>query len=117
MCTTKIMEVIDTIPLQLASILIFIGSLAVGYILLMLRDFMFGNDVGTKGDHHIDFNKKIEEEEELNLNVLGRSSKKLNTESITSYNSTGHSEAKEPTGRYNHKMSGSNSNNLAGKES
>ena len=111
------MEVIDTIPLQLASLLIFIGSLAVGYILLMLRDILFGGDVSTKGDHHIDFNKKIEEEEELNLNVLGRSSKKLNTESIISYNSTENSEAKEPTGRYNHKMSGSNSNNLVGKES
>ena len=111
------MEVIDTIPLQLASLLIFIGSLAVGYILLMLRDVTFGRD-STKGDHHIDFNKKIEEEEELNLNVLGRSSKKLNTKSIIYYNSTEHSEeAKEPTGRYNHKMSGSNSNNLKGKES
>ena len=99
------MEVIDTIPLQLASLLIFIGSLAVGYILLMLRDVMFGGDVSTKGNHHVDFNKKIEEEEELNLDVLGRSSKKLNTKSIASYNSREHSEAKEPTGRYNHKMS------------
>jgi len=104
------MEVIDTIPLQLASLLIFIGSLAVGYVLLLLRDVLFGNDVSTKGDHHIDFNKKIEEEEELNLNVLGQSSKRLNTESIISYNSTDENSC-------SHKMSGSNSNHLAGKES
>ena len=61
----------DTLPLQLASLLIFFGSLAIGYMLLRLRDIIFGQDViMTKGDHRIDFNKKIVEEEQLNLDML-----------------------------------------------
>ena len=60
----------DTLPLQLASLLIFFGSLAIGYMLLQLRDIIFGQDVVmTKGDR-IDFNKKILEEEQLNLDIL-----------------------------------------------
>ena len=60
----------DTLPLQLASLLIFFGSLAIGYMLLRLRDIIFGQDVVmTKGDR-IDFNKKIVEEEQLNLDML-----------------------------------------------
>ena len=82
---------VNTIPLQLASIAILVFSLALGFILLRLRDIIFGGDVST-GDHHIiDFNKKIEEEEQLNLDQILNKSRcgTLNTASVANWNSKG----------------------------
>ena len=41
-------------------------------MLLRIRDFLFGEDISGGGgaDHHIDFQKKIEEEEQDNLDEI-----------------------------------------------
>lgn len=74
----------DTISIQLASLAVFALSLALGFALLRLRDLVFGDGVSTAADHHIDFNKKIEEEEQLNLDLIlqGRRCKSLDTDAI-----------------------------------
>jgi len=65
------MELTDDLSLRFASLAIFIVSLAVGFVLLGLRDLVFEQDVRIgDGRHAIDFNKKIEEEEQLNLDEI-----------------------------------------------
>ena len=63
------MELSDAFPLRLVAMAIFVLSLALGLVLLRLRDLVFGQDVGTEGGQRpkIDFRKKIESEEQLNL--------------------------------------------------
>ena len=40
-------------------------------MLLRIRDFLFGEDIrGGGANHHIDFKKKIEEEEQDNLDEI-----------------------------------------------
>jgi hypothetical protein len=46
-------------------------SFMFGWILLKIKDFLFGHDVDV-GYHHIDFQKKIEEEEQLNIDELNK---------------------------------------------
>lgn len=81
------MEVSDTFPLYIATIAVFAVSLVLGVVLLRLRDFVFGADIGSLGDHHIDFNKKIEEEEQLNLDEMRKSRRcrNVSTVSITNF--------------------------------
>jgi len=46
-------------------------SLGFGFMLLRIRDFLFGEDIrGVGANHHIDFQKKIEEEEQDNLDEI-----------------------------------------------
>lgn len=61
--------VLESVNVQLASLVIFILGLSLGFLLLRLRDVIFGSGVGPTYDH-IDFNKKIEEEEKLNLDQI-----------------------------------------------
>jgi len=60
---------IESINVQLASLVIFGLGLLLGLLLLRLRDIIFGGGVGPTYDH-IDFNKKIEEEEKMNLDQI-----------------------------------------------
>ena len=55
--------------------------------LLWLRDLFFGESIGGGGDHRIDFKKKIEEEEQANLDEMlkDRGCRNLNTELIQIY--------------------------------
>ena len=79
----------ETIPIQLAAVAIFIFSLALGFLLLRLRDIIFGSDVGIGTvDHRIDFNKKIAEEEQMNLDLLlkGQKCEVIDTASIVKRN-------------------------------
>jgi hypothetical protein len=73
----------EAINVQLASLVIFILGLLLGFLLLRLRDIIFGGGVGPSYDH-IDFNTKIEEEEKLNLDQIlkdRRGNKPIHTES------------------------------------
>ena len=73
---------IESINVQLASLVIFALGLLLGLLLLRLRDIIFGGGVGPTYDH-IDFNKKIEEEEKMNLDQIlkdRRGSKPIGTE-------------------------------------
>ncbi len=83
----KLLE--ETIPIQLATVAVFIFSLAFGFLLLRLRDVIFGSDVdiGTV-DNRIDFNKKIAEEEQMNLDILlkGQKCEVIDTASIVKRN-------------------------------
>jgi hypothetical protein len=60
---------LESINVQLASLVIFILGLLLGFLLLRLRDIIFGGGLGPTYDH-IDFDKKIEEEERLNLDQI-----------------------------------------------
>ncbi len=60
---------LESINVQLASLVIFILGLLLGFLLLRLRDVIFGGGLGPTYDH-IDFDKKIEEEERLNLDQI-----------------------------------------------
>ena len=58
-------------------VLIVLGlSLLSGFGLLMLRDALFGADLGDSGHGHVDMKRKIIEEEESNLRLLGGKSTK-----------------------------------------
>ena len=59
----------EAINIQLASVIIVILGLLSGFLLLRLRDVIFGGGVGPTYNH-IDFDKKIEEEENLNLDRI-----------------------------------------------
>ena len=63
--------------MHIAALAIFLLSLALGVVLLRLRDVIFGPDVGKPNNyHHIDFNKKIVEEEQLNLDEISKGNNK-----------------------------------------
>jgi hypothetical protein len=59
------------LSLRFESVALFVFSLAIGILLLKLRDLLFGRGIDGR-NHHISFKKKIEEEEKLNLDVLMR---------------------------------------------
>ena len=56
-----------TLLLRFETLALFVFSLIFGFMLLRIRDFLFGED---RTDHHIDFKKKIEEEEQDNLDEI-----------------------------------------------
>ena len=62
----------DNTLLRFETLALFFLSLTFGMALLRIRDFVFGEDVcnSDSGIKHIDFKKKIEEEEEANLDEL-----------------------------------------------
>lgn len=60
-----------TLLLRFETLALFVFSLIFGFMLLRIRDFLFGEDIKGGGtDHHIDFQKKIEEEEQDNLDEI-----------------------------------------------
>jgi hypothetical protein len=61
----------DSTLLRFETLALFVFSLAFGMLLIKLRDFLFGEDVGGVS-HHIDFKKKLEEEEQANLDEILR---------------------------------------------
>lgn len=70
------MEYTDNTILRFETLAVFFISLAFGMILLRIRDYIFGEDVSSSsssGINHIDFKKKIEEEEQANLDELFKS--------------------------------------------
>lgn len=69
--TINIMQHIVSTLLLVETLAILVFSLVFGMGLLRLRDFLFGED-GSSGNHHIDFKKKIEEEEQANLDEILR---------------------------------------------
>ena len=71
------MELSDSFPLHIAAIAIFFLSLALGIVLLRLRDLAFGPEAGKPNNRHIDFSKKIAEEEQLNLDQLLRGGQRV----------------------------------------
>jgi len=56
-------------------------------LLLRIRDFLFGEDVDGGSYHHIDFKKKIEEEEQANLDeiIKDRGCRNLDTDLMQLY--------------------------------
>ena len=64
------MQYTDNTLLRFETLALFFLSLAFGMGLLRIRDFIFGEDVSNSGIKHIDFKKKIEEEEQANLDEL-----------------------------------------------
>ena len=57
--------------LYLETIALFIFSLVLGVAMLLIRDLLFGQDCSNCGsDKHIDFEKKIQEEERENLEKI-----------------------------------------------
>jgi hypothetical protein len=80
------MQHTDSTLLRFETLALFVFSLAFGMILLRIRDFLFGEDVdGGGGYPHIDFKKKIEEEEQANLDeiVKERGCRNLNTAGVS----------------------------------
>ena len=68
------MKYTDNTILRFETLAVFFISLAFGMILLRIRDYIFGEDVSSgSGINHIDFKKKIEEEEQANLDELFKS--------------------------------------------
>lgn len=89
------MEVADNFPLHIAAIAIFFLSLALGVVLLRLRDFVFGTEAGKHNNHQINFYNKIAEEEQLNLDELLRGGQRvgkldLNCRNKKKMNKAGH---------------------------
>ena len=64
------MQHTDSTLLRFETLALFVCSLAFGMLLLRIRDFLFGEDVDGGSYHHIDFKKKIEEEEQANLDEI-----------------------------------------------
>ena len=63
------MQHADSTLLRLATLALFFFSLAFGAGLLRIKEYLFG-DVGD--NHHIDFKKKREAEEQANLDEMFR---------------------------------------------
>lgn len=73
------MEIKNTLLFRFETLVVLLLSLALGYLLLRVRDAVFGDVYSDKssniaGEFHVDFKKKIEQEEELNLNELWKKS-------------------------------------------
>ncbi len=67
------MQQTDSTLLRFETLALFIFSLAFGMGLLRIRDLLFGEDFSSGGSHcHIDVKKKIEEEEQANLEEISR---------------------------------------------
>lgn len=66
----------ELLSTQVGVLIVLALGLLSGFGLLMLRDAMFGADFGESGHGHVDMKRKIIEEEESNLRLLGGKSTK-----------------------------------------
>ena len=64
------MQHTDSTLLGFETLALFILSLAFGAGLLRIRDVLFGEDISCGSNCHIDVKKKIEEEEQANLDQI-----------------------------------------------